>query len=94
MGSMTFEDFYTAQVIWDETMAHEVAAVMTAKDAPEHLVVLAGAGHVRYGYGIPDRAARRGVTSFVTVLPVLADDDAPSVEALVGAADYLWVMRP
>ncbi len=94
MGSMAFEDFYTAQVIWDETMGYEVAGALVGDGAPEQLVVFAGSGHIRYGFGIPDRAAKRGATPHVTVLPILEDEET-SVEALVdeGAADYLWIMR-
>ncbi len=94
MGSMKFEDFYAAQTIWDETMAFEVAAALEGEDAPKQLVVFAGSGHVRYGYGIPDRAAKRGATPHATVLPILEDEET-SVKQLVedGAADFLWIMR-
>ncbi len=63
------ERFYQAQLVWDETMATEVARALSAPDAPRHLVVLAGTGHVRAGLGIPKRAARRAPAAFVTVLP-------------------------
>ncbi|MEM7676284.1 MAG: ChaN family lipoprotein, partial [Myxococcota bacterium] len=59
-GKMTFDNFYTAQLLWDETMAQRVAEVLAAPDAPKTMIVLAGSGHVRYGWGIPQRAARRG----------------------------------
>lgn len=94
MGSMSFDNFYAAQVIWDETMAYEVATALAGEDAPKQLVVFAGSGHIRYGFGIPDRAAKRGAQPFATVLPILEDEET-SVRALVdeGAADYLWIMR-
>ena len=93
-GKMTFDNFYTAQLLWDETMATEVARVMTAADAPDTMVVLAGSGHVRYAFGIPSRAARRGVDAYKTVLPVLLEKArAPLAEmASDGVADYFWVM--
>ena len=93
-GRMTFENFYTAQLLWDETMATEVARVMLAEDAPQRLVVLAGSGHVRYSHGIPSRAARRGVTDFKTILPVLFEKAETPIAVLAadGIADYLWVM--
>lgn len=53
-----FENFFAAQVLWDETMAEGVAKQLAAE--PERqVVVLAGEGHVGYGYGIPDRVRRR-----------------------------------
>lgn len=95
-GKMTFENFYTAQVIWDETMAHEVAAELTKDGAPERIVVLAGGGHIRRGLGIPQRAARRGAKPWVSVYPVMAQGDPEVVEELLKekVADILWVMLP
>jgi uncharacterized iron-regulated protein len=89
-AELSFEDFYLAQVIWDETMAYEVARVLKAEDGPKRMVVLAGDGHIRYGFGIPERAARRGAGPFKIVLPVMLRDLEETVED--SAADYLWVM--
>ena len=93
-GKMTFENFYTAQLLWDETMATEVANVMNGAQAPRTMVVLAGAGHVQYQFGIPKRAARRGASPFKTIVPVLLDraDEPIAAMAANGVADYLWVM--
>lgn len=56
--SFNFDHFFLAQVIWDETMAEQIAK--TVQQSPQTLmVVLAGQGHLIYGYGIPDRVARR-----------------------------------
>lgn len=95
-GKMSFENFYTAQVIWDETMAHEVAQELARADAPQRIVVLAGSGHIKYGHGIPSRAARRGATPGLTVYPVVDEGDPRALQALIdeGAADILWLMRP
>ncbi|OKH19193.1 ChaN family lipoprotein [[Limnothrix rosea] IAM M-220] len=57
-GNFNFDNFFTAQVIWDETMAATIADFRILN--PERqVVVLAGQGHVIYGYGIPDRVERR-----------------------------------
>ena len=77
MSDDMLERFYTAQVIWDETMAESVANVMTAPGAPERMVVLAGGMHVLEGRGIPSRAARRGAEPYRIVLPADADDPPP-----------------
>lgn len=74
------ERFYAAQLVWDETMAEEVARALAAPDAPRHFVVLAGTGHVARGLGIPKRAARRGATPFVVVLPLDACDSAADAD--------------
>lgn len=75
MAPEMLERFYTAQVIWDETMAESVAEAMAGPDAPRRMVVLAGRMHVQEGRGIPARAARRGARPYRVVLP--ADHDDP-----------------
>lgn len=95
-GKMSFENFYTAQVIWDETMAHEVARELAAEGGPARMVVLVGSGHLRKGYGIPDRAARRGAEPYLSVYPCVVDEDPAELAELVKdqVADLLWVMLP
>ena len=57
-GDFNFDNFFAAQVTWDETMAETIATFK--QTAPDTLViVLTGNAHVIYGYGIPDRVARR-----------------------------------
>jgi len=57
-SSAGFERFFLAQVLWDETMAERIAQFLQAN--PDYqVVVLAGQGHIVYGYGIPSRVARR-----------------------------------
>ena len=53
-----FNSFYQAQVIWDETMAETIVDFLKAH--PDYqMVVLAGNGHLVYGYGIPNRVMKR-----------------------------------
>lgn len=57
-SSDNFENFFLAQVLWDETMAEAIANFHQAN--PDYqIIVLAGKGHVVYGYGIPSRVLRR-----------------------------------
>jgi uncharacterized iron-regulated protein len=52
-----FENFFQSQILWDETMAHAIAAAM--EQYPERqMVVLAGNGHLQHSWGIPDRVER------------------------------------
>jgi uncharacterized iron-regulated protein len=85
-----FEHFYQAQLVWDETMADRVAAALAGDGAPKRLVVVAGAGHTER-FAIPDRAARRGAKPYLTVLPVLDEDEADARADDV--ADILWVEK-
>ncbi|OCR00883.1 hypothetical protein BCD67_24490 [Oscillatoriales cyanobacterium USR001] len=57
-SSKGFERFLLAQILWDETMAESIAQFVT-KSPDYQVVVLAGKGHIVYGYGIPSRVARR-----------------------------------
>jgi len=62
-----FEHFLDVQLLWDEGMAERAARFVQAN--PEHtLVVLAGAGHVEYGHGIPQRLMRRVQVPTATVM--------------------------
>ena len=51
---------FEAQIIKDETMADAVARFLRSSEGKDHtVVVLCGAGHVTYGYGIPSRVRSR-----------------------------------
>jgi uncharacterized iron-regulated protein len=53
-----FEGFLEVQLIWDEGMAERAAEYLEAH--PDyHMVLFAGAGHLAYGSGIPQRLQRR-----------------------------------
>jgi uncharacterized iron-regulated protein len=81
----TFERFYAAQLVWDETMATRVAEEVTQV---HHMVVVAGDDHVRR-YSIPDRAARRGAQPYLIIEPLFEDEVEDARKADV--ADVLWV---
>ncbi|WP_462321627.1 ChaN family lipoprotein [Halochromatium sp.] len=54
----SFEHFLEVQLLWDEGMAERAARWLRANPQSQ-LIVLAGAGHVEYGRGIPSRVKRR-----------------------------------
>ncbi len=91
-GGMNFDHFYAAQVIWDETMAHEVDRALKAPNAPKLMVVLAGSGHIHYGLGIPMRAARRGAEPYQLVTPVLLTKGSVEEILTQPPGDFVWVM--
>jgi uncharacterized iron-regulated protein len=80
--NVKFEDFYMAQLVWDEAMAESVASNLGNKQ----IVVLAGDGHIQYKYGIPDRAFRRTGIPFRTVFQASVGD-----EIELSVADYIWI---
>jgi uncharacterized iron-regulated protein len=76
-----FDHFVEAQLVWDEGMAASAAAYLTANpDRP--MVILAGAGHIAFGSGIPSRLERRIHASSAIVL-----NSGISVEPRI--ADYI-----
>jgi uncharacterized iron-regulated protein len=62
-----FNKFLQAQILWDEAMA-ERAYTFIRSHPDRTLIVLAGNGHLRYRYGIPDRLMRRARVSSVVIL--------------------------
>lgn len=88
-GNFNFDNFFAAQVIWDETMAMSISEFRQANPETQ-VVVLAGQGHVIYGYGIPDRVARRLGTDLTQQI-VLLNPSAVMLEGDTEAiADILW----
>ena len=76
--------FLEAQALWDESMAESAQQFM--ENNPEHkLVILAGNGHVRYKYGIPERLYRRNQESYTVVVQDEGIED--------GIADYVLVTK-
>ncbi len=93
-GADSFERMYTAQVIWDETMAAGIGAVLSGPQPPSRVVVLAGRMHVERGLGIPARATRWGGEPYQTVVVVdeeeleaILDEDEP----VPAPARFLWL---
>jgi uncharacterized iron-regulated protein len=77
-----FSYFYQAQILWDEAMSESAQKFLT--DNPESkLVILAGNGHVRHKYGIPERLYRRNHEPFTVVVQDEEIED--------GIADYVLI---
>lgn len=84
-GERSFDFFYQAQVLWDETMALSIDEFMQ-KNPGHRMVVIAGGGHLAYGSGIPKRSFRRnGLPYFIVMNDSEADKDI---------ADYLVLPEP
>ena len=80
-----FDNFYTSQLIWDETMSLSIDEFL--QDRPDYqIVVIAGTGHLQYGSGIPKRTFRRNGHNYSIVL---IDTDAEK-----GIADYVVYPKP
>ncbi len=62
-----FDLFYQSQVLWDESMAHNLDEFIT-KNPGYKVVVLAGGGHMMFGSGIPKRAFRLNKRDYAVIL--------------------------
>ncbi|MFZ5863968.1 MAG: ChaN family lipoprotein [Nitrospirota bacterium] len=99
-----FDPFYRTMLLWDETMAQSVADYLTSPAGRDkRLVVLAGGGHIAYGFGIPRRAFRRAPLPYVTVIPHTDTAAAPAerpemvmpvepVSVPLPLADIVWAV--
>ncbi len=77
-----FEYFLDAQLLWDEGMAARAAGYLE-EHPTRALVVLAGIGHVQYGFGIPDRLTRRIDVSRAILINGLGESFEPNVADFV-----------
>jgi aminopeptidase N len=82
----TFDNFYQAQILWDETMAQSIDEFLK-KNPGDQMIVLAGAGHIMYGSGIPKRAYRLNKKDYVVILP-----EGEFIDTDIG--DYLVAAEP
>lgn len=81
----SFENFFAAQVLWDETMAEAVADYVAASPDTQ-VIVLAGEGHVVFDFGIPSRVERR-LGSDIVAYSVLLNPISTAPEL----ADFFWI---
>ncbi len=91
-NSADFERFFLAQVLWDETMAAGTAKFLKANPNYQ-VVVLAGQGHIIYGYGIPSRVARRLKDKQLVQLSVLLSPFRDPIDTNQPIADFVWRQR-
>ena len=81
-GRNEFESFYAAQCAWEDGMAKGVAENI----ADDTMVVIAGNGHIKRKYGIPNRAFDRSGAPYLTIIPAL-----PHHEVSLTDGDFIWV---
>ncbi len=77
-----FEHFLDVQLLWDEGMADRAARYLR-ENPSKSMVILAGAGHVEHGQGIPKRLLRRVPSESAIVLNGIVRELDP------GVADFL-----
>lgn len=90
-NSPSFERFFLAQVLWDETMAEGIAKFL-AKKPSYQVIVLVGQGHIVYNYGIPSRVARRiNKRQFSQSSVLLSSPQDEQTNTNTPIADFIWL---
>lgn len=93
-NSAGFENFFAAQVLWDETMAEAIAQFRQTHPETQ-IVAIAGRGHISHHYGIPDRVARRfpqAPPQQASVFFIAADQTPPPASTPPSpVVDFWWV---
>lgn len=85
------ERIYTAQILWDETMAERASQWLSA-DERRRMIIMAGNGHCHES-AIVRRLERRGVGEVVSVRPIIEDGSGNIADLLANPEnDYLVVM--
>ena len=75
LGGDMQRSIYEAQDVWDSTMAHYVVEYLKSNEGKDKtVVVLAGSGHMVYGYGIPERVASACDLPYRIILPTGSGD--------------------
>ena len=90
MPAETFERFYTAMVVWDETMASSVAQWLEQAGEGARMVVVAGNGHVADRFGIPARAARRTKTPYLVLVARVLPGPGETADDGLGRTDLTY----
>jgi uncharacterized iron-regulated protein len=93
-----FEAFFRVQRLWEESMAASVVDYLKgARGEGKIVVMLTGAGHVEYGFGVPKKVLRRLRLPYVIVEPVeivvppgkqMPGIELPDIPLL--PADFIW----
>lgn len=67
MGHGNLSGFERVQILWDETMAANLADYLRSRDSNHQVMVVAGSNHIQYGFGIPRRLFRRLPVSYLLI---------------------------
>ena len=86
-----FRRFVEGQQLWDRAMAQAIRSTLERPERP--LVVgIMGAGHIRYGHGVPHQLKDLGVTEVFSLLPWYTDRSCDQMAS--GLADAVFGMTP
>lgn len=96
-----FEAFFRVQLLWEESMAERVVDYLdSARGQGKIMVVLTGAGHVEYGFGVPKKVLRRMPLPYTIIAPteieIPPEKQMPGVELPaipLLPSDFVWWIR-
>lgn len=84
---LDFQRFVRGQQVWDRAMAQALYSALTRPERP--LVVgIMGAGHIRYGYGVPHQLMDLGIEDVAMLLPW--ENNKACEQLVTGIADAVF----
>lgn len=86
-----FTRFVEAQTLWDRAMAEGIAR-FRQNHPGTRVVGILGAGHIRYGYGVPHQLRDLGQDRHASLVTQPSDHDCKDITA--GLADAVYLIPP
>lgn len=86
-----FTRFVEAQTLWDRAMAEGIARFQQGRPGTRVVGIL-GAGHIRYGYGVPHQLRHLGQDRHASLVTQPSDHDCGDITA--GMADAVYLIPP
>ncbi|MEK7448720.1 MAG: ChaN family lipoprotein, partial [Planctomycetota bacterium] len=97
MPESMMDKFYLSQCVWDETMAESVANYFKEVNNPSaQMIVIAGNGHIKYKFNIPERAAKRYQLTYKTLIPCEINDSQSLTNEMLDLTmgDFIFFSPP
>lgn len=85
--NLDFQRFVRGQQLWDRAMAQALYSTMIRPGRPLVVGVM-GAGHIKFGYGVPHQLKDLGVEDVAMLLPW--DSNKPCENLVTGLADAVF----
>lgn len=86
-------NYFTAQSIWDDTMAWKSLTAIEENPSQDIFVIIVGDFHVSFGGGLPDRLLARGASNVVSVSHVDSTDLTETDKQEILAPHPEWGLR-
>lgn len=92
---MDFDRYYLLMCLWDQVMADSIVRWYRTAPDDAQMVVIAGAMHVGFRYGITKYVRQRAGKKVKVVIPVTEGEKGPDLDVFAEKyADFVWLVPP